>query len=254
LSGQIADFFAPPNFMEDYVKKAFVTGGTGALGRAMVKKFVERGWETAFSYRRDRSAAEALTREFGADGFEVDLEDPASVSTMARKLEDEFGIPDALVNNAGKTAVLPFALLEPSDWDEAMNGNLKTMFLTTHALVRGMVRRRSGSVVNLSSIAGERLLGVPVPYASAKSAVRGFTLSLARELARYSIRVNAVAPGMLEAGVSDMVPPEERKEFLRYCLIGRPGRCEEVAELVEFLAGDRASYVNAQVIHVNGGF
>ncbi|MDR1309400.1 MAG: SDR family oxidoreductase [Deltaproteobacteria bacterium] len=236
------------------MKKVFVTGGSGALGQALVRKFTQYGWETAFSYRRSHQAAEALSRESGARGFEVDLEDPESVSLLASKLENEFGAPDALINNAGKTAVLPFALLEPSDWDEVMSANLKSMFLATHALVKGMVRQRGGSVVNLGSIAGERLLGVPVTYAAAKSAVRGFTLSLARELARYGIRVNAVVPGLLDAGISNLVPPAEKQEYLRYCLAGRPGRCEEVAELVEFLASDRASFINAQLIHANGGF
>jgi 3-oxoacyl-[acyl-carrier protein] reductase len=236
------------------MKKAFVTGGSGALGRALVKKFVQYGWETAFSFKSNIKAAEALTQECGARGFEADLEDPQSAALMAEKLEAEFGVPDALINNAGRSTVLPFALLEASDWDEAMSGNLRTMFLATHALVRGMVRRKSGSIVNMGSIAGERVLGVPVTYATAKSAVRGFTLSLARELARYSIRVNAVVPGMLEAGVSSLVPPAEKEEYRRYCLIGRPGRLEEVAEVVEFLAGDRSSFVNAQLIHINGGF
>jgi 3-oxoacyl-[acyl-carrier protein] reductase len=236
------------------MKKVFITGGTGALGQALVRKFNQYGWLTAFSFRSNRQIAESLAKECQAKAFEVDLEDPRSVSLMANKLEDEFGIPNAIINNAGKSTVLPFALLESTDWDESMNGNLKTMFLTTHALIRGMIRQRNGSVVNMGSLAGERVLGVPVTYATSKSAVRGFTLSLARELGRYSIRVNAVIPGILDSGVSNLVPQAEKEEFLRYCLAGRPGRCEEVAELVEFLASDRSSYINAQLIHVDGGF
>jgi 3-oxoacyl-[acyl-carrier protein] reductase len=127
------------------------------------------------------------------------------------------------------------------------------MFLTTHALVRGMIRRRSGAIVNMSSIAGQRVLGVPVTYAASKSGVAGFTLGLAREIAAYGIRVNAIAPGMLEDGVSANVPEREKSEYLRYCLAGRPGRCAEVADLVEFLCSERASYINAQLIHINGG-
>ncbi|MDR1658566.1 MAG: SDR family oxidoreductase [Deltaproteobacteria bacterium] len=233
--------------------KVFITGGSGALGQALVKKFVDSGWETAFSYCRNQEAAKRITEQTGAMAYQADLQDHGAVMAMAEELEKDFGVPDALINNAGRSSVMPFALLEPQDWDEAMNANLKTMFLASHALVSGMVRRRSGSVVNLSSIAGERLLGVPVTYATSKSGVLGFTLSLARELARYNIRVNAVAPGLLDAGISSLVPPEERKEYLRYCLAGRPGRCQEVAEVVEFLASDRASFVNAQIIDVNGG-
>jgi 3-oxoacyl-[acyl-carrier protein] reductase len=251
------------------MRKAFVTGGSGALGRAIVLKLVERGWETAFGYRHGRAAAEALVEESkaaaakaaasgseppAARAFQCDLEDPGQAESLAERLGAEFGVPDALINNAGKSEIMPFALLEASDWDEAMSANLKTMFLATHALARGMVGRRGGSVVNMGSIAGERLLAVPVAYATSKSAVHGFTMSLARELARYSIRVNAVAPGLLDAGISSLVPDAERAEYLRYCLAGRPGRCEEVAEVVEFLASDRSSFINAQLIHVDGGF
>ncbi|MDR1049803.1 MAG: SDR family oxidoreductase [Deltaproteobacteria bacterium] len=233
--------------------KVFITGGSGALGRALVRKFAERGWGTAFGYLSNEGAALELAAETGAAAYRADLEDRDSTEKMAAKLEDEFGAPDALVNNAGRSSVMPFALLETSDWEEAMRANMRTMFHATHALVRGMVRRKSGSVVNLGSIAGERLLAVPVTYAASKSAVRGFTLSLARELARHSVRVNAVVPGLLEAGVSSLVPQAEKQEYLRYCLAGRPGRCEEVAEVVEFLAGERSSFVNAQLIHVDGG-
>jgi 3-oxoacyl-[acyl-carrier protein] reductase len=172
---------------------------------------------------------------------------------MAKRLESEFGTPDALVNNAGKTSMMPFALLEAEDWDAAMAANMKSQFLVTHALVRSMIRRGSGAIVNMSSIAGQRIMGVPVTYAASTCAVVGFTVGLAREVAPYGIRVNAIAPGMLDDGVSANVPEQERNEYLRYCLAGRPGKCGEVADVVEFLCSDRASYINGQLIHVNGG-
>jgi NAD(P)-dependent dehydrogenase (short-subunit alcohol dehydrogenase family) len=127
------------------------------------------------------------------------------------------------------------------------------MFLVTKAFIRGMIRRKRGNVINLGSLAGTRLLDVPVHYATAKSAVTGFTLSLAQEMARYNIRVNAVVPGMLTAGVAVNVPDKQREEYCRYCTQGRPGEPAEVAELVAFLASDRSSYINAQAINVDGG-
>lgn len=234
-------------------KSVFVTGGSGALGAAIVRKMTEHGWRVAFCYHQSKDKADALAAETGALALRADLENEEAVAAMAVTLEKDFGTPDALVNNAGKTSIMPFALLEAADWDAAMSANLKSMFLATHAVIRGMIRRRSGAVVNMSSIAGQRLLEVPVTYAASKSGVAGFTLGLAREVARYNIRVNAVAPGMLDGGVADHVPEQEKKEYLRYCLAGRPGRCEEAAELVEFLCSDRASYINAQLIHINGG-
>jgi 3-oxoacyl-[acyl-carrier protein] reductase len=235
------------------MKSVFVTGGSGELGGAIVRKMTQYGWKTAFCYNKGEERAKALAAETGALALQADLENADAVAAMAETLERDFGIPDALVNNAGKTSVMPFALLETEDWDAAMTVNLRSMFLTTHALVRGMIRRGSGAIVNMSSIAGQRLLDVPVTYATSKSGVVGFTLGLAREVARYNIRVNAVAPGMLDGGVSANVPEQQKKEYLRHCLAERPGRCEEVADVVEFLCSDRASYINAQLIHINGG-
>lgn len=234
-------------------KSVFVSGGSGAVGSAIVRKMTEYGWRVAFSYNNSVEKAKALAAETGALAFQADLENPEAVNAMAEQIEAEIGTPDALVNNAGKTSVMPFALLEAEDWDAAMSVNLKSQFLVTHALIRGMIRRRSGVIVNISSIAGQRVLEVPVTYATSKSGVVGFTLGLAREVAHYGIRVNAVAPGMLDDGVSSNIPEKERNEYLRYCLAGRPGRCEEAADLVEFLCSDRSSYINAQLIHLNGG-
>ncbi|MDR3213473.1 MAG: SDR family oxidoreductase [Azoarcus sp.] len=235
------------------MKSVFVTGGSGALGSAIVRKMTAFGWRVAFCYNKSEDKAKALTTETGAFAVRANLEDEADTARMAEKLEAEFGVPDALVNNAGKTSIMPFALLEAEDWDAAMSVNLKSMFLATHALIRGMIRRRSGVIVNMSSIAGQRILGVPVTYAASKSGVVGFTLGLAREVAAYGIRVNAISPGMLDDGVSANIPEQEKNEYLRYCLAGRPGTCGEVADLVEFLCSDRASYINAQLIHINGG-
>ena len=148
---------------------------------------------------------------------------------------------------------MPFALLEEEDWDRMMDVNVKGMFLVTKAFVRGMIRRKQGAVVNLGSLAGMRMLEVPVHYATAKSAVVGFTLSLARELARYHVRVNAVVPGLITGGVSSNVPEKQQEDYFQHCAVGRAGKPEEVAELVAFLASDRASYISAQAIHIDGG-
>jgi len=237
---------------------AFVTGGTGAVGAAIVRVLARYGARVAFSYvaaaeKAKQLEAECRERKGVVRGYELDVCDGAAAVKLAETIEHDLGSVDILVNNAGITQVLPFALIEEEDWDRMMDVNVKGLFLVTKAFVRPMIRRKAGVIINLGSLAGMRLLEVPVHYATAKSAVTGFTLSLARELARYRIRVNAVVPGLLTDGVSHHVPDKQREDYTAHCALGRAGTPEEVAELVAFLASDRSSYLNAQAIFVDGG-
>ena len=236
-------------------KVAFVTGGSGAVGAAIVRVLVREDARVAFSYHSNPDRAQMLAAELGerVRSYPLDVLDGKAAGRLAGQIEQDLGPVEILVNNAGISGVMPFALTEEADWDRMMDVNVKGMFLVTKAFVRGMIRRKRGNVINLGSLAGTRVLDVPVHYATAKSAVAGFTLSLAREMARYNIRVNAVVPGMLTAGVAVNVPDKQREEYCRYCTQGRPGEPAEVAELVAFLASDRSSYINAQAINVDGG-
>ncbi|MFZ2958875.1 MAG: SDR family oxidoreductase [Candidatus Ozemobacteraceae bacterium] len=239
-------------------RTAFVTGGSGAVGAAIVRVFAREGARVAYGYHASREKADALDREMAEAGtpvfsFAHDALDGRGTNAMAERIEKEVGPIDILVNNAGIAQVMPFALIEEEDWDHVMDVNVKGMFLTTKAFLRGMIRRKKGAIVNMGSLAGMRILEVPVHYATAKSAVVGFTLSLAREMARYGIRVNCVVPGMLTDGVSANVPTKQVDEYKRFCTLSRPGTPAEVAELTAFLASDRSSYINAQAIFIDGG-
>jgi len=239
-------------------KIAFVTGGSGAVGQAIVRVLACEGCQVAYSYKSGNETAERFDKELAASGIEVrsyllDVTDTKASTELAKRIEEELGPVDVLVNNAGIAQVMPFAMIEEKDWDMMMDVNVKGMFLVTKALARSMIRRKTGSIVNIGSLAGMRMLEVPVHYAAAKSAVVGFTMALARELGRYNIRVNAIAPGMLEGGVSDNIPTKQREQYKSHCALSRAGKCKEVAELVAFLASDRSSYINAQSILVDGG-
>jgi 3-oxoacyl-[acyl-carrier protein] reductase len=239
-------------------KTVFVTGGTGAVGRAIVESLAGQGATVGFSYysRDDRAQDIAESLSGGpapVKAYELDILDARGGQEVSKAFESDLGPLDILINNAGISQVMPFALIEEQDWDLVMDVNVKGMFLVTKAFVRGMISRKSGNIINMSSLAGTRVLEVPVHYATSKSAVIGFTLSLAGELARYNIRVNAVVPGMLDGGVGLNVPEKQRREYCNYCTQGRPGQPEEVAQLVSFLASDASSYINAQAINVDGG-
>jgi 3-oxoacyl-[acyl-carrier protein] reductase len=251
---------------------ALVTGGSGAVGEATVRVLVREGCRVAFTYKNNSERAKMFEAELNAAdsphpnplpkgegtgrrvaAYPLDVLDGKAAAALAEIVEREFGPVDILVNNAGFAQVLPFAMIEEDDWDKMMDVNVKVMFLVTKAFARGMIRRKRGSIVNVSSLAGVRMLEVPVHYATAKSAAVGFTLSLARELGRYKVRVNAVVPGMLTDGVSVNVPVKQQEEYKQYCALSRVGTPAEVGELIAFLASDRAGYINGQAIHIDGG-
>jgi NAD(P)-dependent dehydrogenase (short-subunit alcohol dehydrogenase family) len=234
-------------------RAVLITGGSGALGKALVHEFRKGGDKVFFTYHRNEKRAQEIAQETGATAIAVNLTSPAEVARMASEIEAHKEKVEVLVNNAGVTQVMPLALIEEEDWDFVINANLKSMFLTTKAIVRGMISLNRGIIINIGSIAGRRLLEVPVHYATAKAAVCGFTIALAKEFARYKIRVNTLIPGMLEEGVSSMVPEKQKQEYLKHCTAGRPGEMSEVASVAFFLASDGASYINAQEICVDGG-
>lgn len=234
-------------------KTALVTGGSGALGGAIVRRLVQDAFAVAFTYRSGEEAARTLALETGATAVRADLTDPHQVRAAVQTAIETLGRIDVLVNNAGWAQAMPFPLIDERDWDEVLAANLKTMFLVTREVLRDMVARREGVIVNIGSLAGHRMLDVPVHYATAKAGVSGFTISLAREFSRYNIRVNSVVPGLLDDGIGRMVPHAELAEYVRHCSAGRPGTTREVADVVAFLASDAARYINAQNIFVDGG-
>ena len=167
-------------------------------------------------------------------------------------LDAKHGKIDILVNNAGFGQVVPLALMEESDWDAMIDTHVKGAFLATQAVLRTMVRERYGRVINVGSLAGVKMMQAPVHYATAKAALKGFTESLAKEVGRYGITVNCVAPGILDEGVSDHLPPGRKEEYLRHCALRRVGTLAEAANVIAFVASEKSSYMNGATVVVDG--
>jgi 3-oxoacyl-[acyl-carrier protein] reductase len=237
---------------------ALVTGGSRGLGRAICLALAREGAEVAFNYSRNEQDAALLLERIQTTGvrgwaYKTSVLDRAGLQTLARTLEQEAGRIDILVNNAGVGQVVPLALMEEADWDRVMSVNVKGAFLTTQAVMRGMIKRRRGRILNISSLAGVKMMEAPVHYAASKAALKGFTEALAKEIGRYGITVNCLAPGILEEGVSNNLPESRLAEYLRHCALGRKGTFEECAEVVAFLVSDRNSYMNGATIVLDGG-
>lgn len=235
-------------------KTVFVSGGSGYIGAEICRIFSELGAKVVFSYNRNREKAEELLRELpGSECVEINMR---SVDDITEKIESVYKtnpVIDVLVNNAAMSQIMPFSMLEEDDVDLVFDVNLKGTLFLTKAVVRGMIRNKRGSIVNIGSIAGHRLLDVPVTYAMSKAAFSGMTLALAAELKRFNIRVNNVVPGLLSGGVSKGVPDDLIETFIRHNAAGRTGTARDISETVCFVASDKAGYINAQNIFVDGG-
>ncbi len=236
---------------------AFVTGGSRGLGRAICKTLAREGAIVAFNYLKhddDAAATVAAIEAAGgrASAHKVSVLDKPGLTELAKSLDKAHGKIDILVNNAGYGQVVPLALMEEADWDEMLDTHVKGAFLATQAVLRVMVRERYGRIVNVGSLAGIKMMQAPVHYATAKAALKGFTESLAKEVGRYGITVNCVAPGILDEGVSDHLPPGRKEEYLRHCAVRRVGTLTEAADMIAFIASERASYTNGATLVVDG--
>lgn len=239
-------------------RRALLTGGTRGLGQAICKRLAAEGARVAFSYTRDEAGAEetlALLRASGAEAmaFRASVLDVEATTKMVSAVEAAWGGIDVLINNAGISQNLPLALLEEEDFDLVMDTNVKGTFLTTKAVLRGMIRRKSGVVLNMSSLAGVRMIAAPIHYCASKAAIVGLTQALAKEVARHRIRVLCLAPGLLEGGMGQNLPEHRLADYLEHCSLGRVGTFEEIAELAAFLVSDRCSYVDGATIVADGG-
>jgi 3-oxoacyl-[acyl-carrier protein] reductase len=201
------------------------------------------------SYRSGSDEAEAVAAETGGRAVQADVADPGE----AAKLVEEAGDLDVLVNNAGITRDTLIARMSDEDWQIVIDTNLRGVFHTCRAATRGMMRRRSGSIVNVTSIVGLRGNPGQTNYAASKAGIIGFTKSLARELGSRGVRANAVAPGYIATALTDVLPEEARQAILVNTPLARLGEPEDIAGAVRFLCSDEASFITGEVLLVDGG-
>jgi 3-oxoacyl-[acyl-carrier protein] reductase len=230
-------------------KVALVTGGSKGIGRAIALELGRAGAHVVVGYRTGRDEAEAVAKEIDGRAVSADVSDPDS----AKALVESAGELDILVNNAGLTRDGLLVRMSDEDWGTVMDTNLSSVFYTCRAASRQMMRKRGGSIVNISSIVGVHGNLGQTNYAASKAGIIGFTKSLARELGSRNVRANVVAPGYVKTQLTDVLPEEATKAMLTNTPLGRLGDPEDVAGAVRFLCSDEAKFVTGVVLLVDGG-
>jgi 3-oxoacyl-[acyl-carrier protein] reductase len=230
-------------------KLALVTGGSRGIGRAIALELGRAGAEVVVGYRTGREEAEAVASEIGGRAVEADVSDAES----AKALVETAGDLDVLVNNAGLTRDGLLARMSDDDWRAVIDTNLGGVFHTCRAVARPMMRKRSGAIVNVSSIVGLHGNAGQANYSAAKAGIIGFTKALARELGARGVRANVVAPGYITTRLTEVIPEELKEGMLANTPLGRFGDPGDVAGAVRFLVSDEAAFVTGEVLLVDGG-
>ena len=230
-------------------KLALVTGGSRGIGRAIALELGRAGAEVVVGYRTGREEAESVAAEIGGRALEADVSDAES----AKALVEAAGDVDVLVNNAGLTRDGLLVRMSDEDWRTVIDTNLSSVFYTCRAVTRGMMKKRAGSIVNVSSIVGVHGNWGQTNYGASKAGIIGFTKSLARELGSRNVRANVVAPGYVNTRLTDVLPEEAQQAMLSNTPLGRLGEPEDVAGAVRFLCSDEASFITGEVLLVDGG-
>lgn len=243
-------------FLED--KIAIVTGASRGIGKAIALKLAQKGANVIVNFAGNSQAAEEVVNkitELGrqAYSFKANISNEAEVKAMIDFTIEKFGKIDILVNNAGITKDTILLRMKEEDWDDVMETNLKGTFLCTKAVARPMMKKRSGRIVNISSVVGFTGNLGQGNYTAAKAGMIGFTKTIAKELASRGITVNAVAPGFIETDMTDSLSDDIKQSIFNQIPMGKLGNVDDIAEAVLFLVSDGANYITGQTIHVNGG-
>ena len=239
-------------------KSALVTGASRGIGRSIAIQLAEEGYKVAVNYAGNKEKADAVVEEIKAKGVEAfaiqaNVANGDEVKAMIKEVVSQFGSVDVLVNNAGITRDNLLMRMKEQEWDDVIDTNLKGVFNCIQKVTPQMLRQKSGSIINLSSVVGA--VGNPgqANYVATKAGVIGLTKSAARELASRNITVNAVAPGFIVSDMTDALSEELKAQMLEQIPLAKSGEDTDIANTVPFLASEKAKYITGQTIHVNGG-
>lgn len=236
------------------MKNVLITGGSRGIGAAMVRLFSENGYNVAFTYKSSETEANALSEETGAIAIKADSRSEEQILSAVGFAEKSIGNIDILINNAAISSFSLFTDITLEDWNGIFSTNVTAAFLYSKAALRGMINKKCGRIINVSSVWGLTGASCEVHYSATKSALIGMTKALAKELAPSGITVNAIAPGVIDTDMNKNISREDMEALLEEIPLGRIANPREVAEAALFLASERASYITGEVINVSGGF
>lgn len=240
-------------------KTVLISGGSTGIGKACVEAFARAGYSVVFLYHTHETAAKRLTEDLRGAGLDAscygcDVSSPDSVSSVISDILRSYHHIDVLINNAGIALTGVITELSAADWDRLFDTDVRSVFLLSRALLPGMIARQTGSIINISSVWGETGASCETAYSAAKAALIGLTKAMAKELGPSGIRVNCVAPGVIDTAMNSALDPAELKALAEQTPLGRLGTPEDVASAVLFLAGDGASFITGHTLSVGGGF
>ena len=238
-------------------KVALVTGASRGIGQAIALTLGDAG-ATVIGTATSEKGAEAISKQFSKNninglGMILSVTDNNNIAELMKNINEKYGTVDILINNAGITRDNILIRMKQEEWDEIINTNLTSVFKMSKAVLRGMMKKKAGRIISITSVVGAMGNSGQANYAAAKAGIMGFTKSLAREVGSRGITVNTVAPGFIQTDMTDSLPDEQKKALSSQIPMARLGSVDEIAQTVLFLAGEGGSYITAQTLHVNGG-